>query len=213
VSRTLLLLLEGPFQSWGAGSRNSHRGTERRPTKSGVIGLLAAALGRSREDPLGDLRELQFAVRIDEPGAVTTDYQTTLAPDGESLISHRDYLTGAVFVAALHGPEDTIERVAAALQEPMFALFLGRKACTLSSPPFLRLTDEPLLEAITNEPWHSHARRYGKPPETLEVIADDPDGAERSHDDPVSYSAERRVYLTRRHTTHRVPRPEKVEAS
>ena len=39
----LLLQLAGPLQSWGAASRFARRSTENAPTKSGLVGLLAAA--------------------------------------------------------------------------------------------------------------------------------------------------------------------------
>ena len=42
---TLLLRLAAPLQAWGADSKFETRKTNREPTKSGVIGLLAAALG------------------------------------------------------------------------------------------------------------------------------------------------------------------------
>jgi len=42
---TLLLRLAAPLQAWGADSKFETRKTAREPTKSGVIGLLAAALG------------------------------------------------------------------------------------------------------------------------------------------------------------------------
>ena len=55
---TLLLRLSAPLQSWGAESKFETRRTEKFPTKSGVIGLLASALGYSREDSLTDLNAL-----------------------------------------------------------------------------------------------------------------------------------------------------------
>lgn len=72
----LLLKLAGPLQSWGSGSRFTERGTQHEPTKSGVVGLLAAALGRRRTDPVDDLAALDFAVRIDQPGLLESDFQT-----------------------------------------------------------------------------------------------------------------------------------------
>ena len=65
---TLLLRLAAPLQSWGEDSKFETRRTRREPTKSGVIGLLAAALGRRRDEPLDDLRGLRFAVRVDQEG-------------------------------------------------------------------------------------------------------------------------------------------------
>ena len=45
---TLLLRLAAPLQAWGSDSKFETRKTNREPTKSGVIGLLAAALGLRR---------------------------------------------------------------------------------------------------------------------------------------------------------------------
>ena len=42
---TLLLRLGAPLQSWGSESMYDRRETDMMPTKSGVIGMLAAALG------------------------------------------------------------------------------------------------------------------------------------------------------------------------
>ncbi|MGV9680370.1 type I-E CRISPR-associated protein Cas5/CasD [Nocardia sp. NPDC003482] len=70
----LLIRLAGPLQSWGSVSRFAHRDTELHPTKSGVLGMCAAALGLDRDDPLGDLTELRFGVRADHPGTPVRDY-------------------------------------------------------------------------------------------------------------------------------------------
>ncbi len=63
-SGVLLLRLAGPMQSWGDASRFNRRETRTEPTKSAVIGLLASAQGRTREDPIEDLLQLSFGVRI-----------------------------------------------------------------------------------------------------------------------------------------------------
>lgn len=47
----LAFYLDGPLQAWGASSKFQHRETESFPTKSGVIGLLAAALGIDKHAP------------------------------------------------------------------------------------------------------------------------------------------------------------------
>ncbi|MFE7559961.1 type I-E CRISPR-associated protein Cas5/CasD [Kitasatospora sp. NPDC057500] len=72
----LLIRLAGPLQSWGVRSRFAQRDTHSRPTKSGVIGLCAAALGLEREEPLGELASVLFGVRADRPGTPVRDYQT-----------------------------------------------------------------------------------------------------------------------------------------
>ena len=40
---TLLLRLAAPLQAWGTASKFERRRTQREPSKSGVIGMLAAA--------------------------------------------------------------------------------------------------------------------------------------------------------------------------
>lgn len=64
----LLLRLAGPLQAWGVKSRFTIRATELAPTKSGIIGMLAAAVGRRRTDPIEDFLSLRFGVRKDQPG-------------------------------------------------------------------------------------------------------------------------------------------------
>ena len=88
---TLLLRLAGPLQSWGDSSRFTRRETRAEPTKSGVLGLLAAAQGRRRTDPILDLAALRFGVRIDQPGRLPAAFQPAIRwRDGQSLpLSYR----------------------------------------------------------------------------------------------------------------------------
>src|SRR5579859_2469851 len=73
---TLLLHLSSPLQAWGTQSNFTNRDTGREPSKSGVIGLLCAALGRPRSEPVDDLAGLKMGVRIDQEGIIRTDFQT-----------------------------------------------------------------------------------------------------------------------------------------
>ena len=68
---TLLLRLAAPLQAWGADSKFETRKTNREPTKSGVIGLLAAALGLRRDESegLARLTGLRFGVRVEGKGS------------------------------------------------------------------------------------------------------------------------------------------------
>ncbi|CAM5729897.1 hypothetical protein SANTM175S_01872 [Streptomyces antimycoticus] len=72
----LLLRLAGPLQAWGSRSAFNRRETNAEPTKSGVIGLLAAAAGRAREEPLDELLPLRLGIRVDQPGTLLRDYHT-----------------------------------------------------------------------------------------------------------------------------------------
>lgn len=130
----LLLRLSGPMQSWGDSSRFVRRATRNEPTKSGVIGLMAAALGRSREVGIEDLAALEFGVRDDQPGSLVVDFQTekTLGGSGKSMpLSYRYYLSDAKFLAALAGNDALIESIDEALKHPCWPLFLGRRSCPL----------------------------------------------------------------------------------
>ncbi|MFC0843528.1 type I-E CRISPR-associated protein Cas5/CasD [Streptomyces noboritoensis] len=98
---TLLLRLEAVLQAWGGRSHFNDRDTLARPTKCGVIGLLAAADGHDRNDqpaddghtylPLATLAALRFAVRADRPGTFLHDFQT--AGGGRFPVRPRDLIT------------------------------------------------------------------------------------------------------------------------
>ena len=76
---TLLLRLAAPMQAWGAEAKFDRRTTQREPTKSGVTGLVAAALGRKRDESIDDIAALRFGVRADKPGVLLRDYHTAKA--------------------------------------------------------------------------------------------------------------------------------------
>ena len=63
----LILRLEGALQSWGENSKWDARDTAALPTKSGIVGLLACALGWERGDArIAELYDtIQIAVRAD----------------------------------------------------------------------------------------------------------------------------------------------------
>ena len=112
---TLLLRLAAPLQSWGEDSKFETRRTRREPTKSGVIGLLAAALGRRRDEPLDDLRGLRFAVRVDQEGELLRDFHTA-RNEKTAYVTERYYLADAVFLAGLEsGDEEFLRKLDAAL--------------------------------------------------------------------------------------------------
>ncbi len=73
---TLLLQLKAPLQSWAPEDGYTHRNTGSLPTKSGVIGLVASALGRARGSDISDLAALRFGVQPVHTGPWLTDFQT-----------------------------------------------------------------------------------------------------------------------------------------
>ena len=70
MGKILLLRLEGALQSWGDHAKWDVRDSGDFPSKSGVVGLLACAMGLERGDPkIADLSaHLHMAVRADRPG-------------------------------------------------------------------------------------------------------------------------------------------------
>lgn len=196
----LLLRLAGPLQSWGDHSRFARRETRAEPTKSGVLGMLAAAAGRRRTDPVEDLAQTRFGVRVDQPGETLRDYHTAQNAEGDSMpLSERYYLSDAVFVAAVEGDDALIVGLEAAVRAPSFPLFLGRRACPPAGQVSLGLRAGPLEAALRAEPWHAaafHRRRVGR---TVQLpLIRDADGPHEEgdvvRDVPVSFDPERRQY-------------------
>ncbi|WP_371177250.1 type I-E CRISPR-associated protein Cas5/CasD [Buchananella felis] len=153
---TLLLRLAGPLQSWGVKSRFAVRGTELAPTKSGIIGMLAAALGRRRTDPLEDLLQLRFGVRKDQPGRLLRDFHTAHDRKGGSMpLSERYYLSDAVFLAGIEGELELLRGLHEAVRNPQFPLYLGRRSCPPSRAIPIDVRDGDLYTVLSSEPWQA----------------------------------------------------------
>jgi CRISPR system Cascade subunit CasD len=159
----LLFRLYGPLASWGAIAVGQDRPSDSHPSKSAVIGLLAAALGirREEEERLNTLaNDYHFAVRLDAPGVLMRDYHTAQVPSQSELkncphhtrrdeltipheklntiLSYREYRCDALYTLALwakrSNPAYSLEEMATALESPYFSLYLGRKSCPLALP-------------------------------------------------------------------------------
>jgi CRISPR system Cascade subunit CasD len=207
---TLLLRLVGPMQSWGTTSRFDQRDTGKEPSKSGVIGLIAAAMGIDRENwiDLEPLTRLSMGIRHDRPGVPKRDYQTAGCATTDTIIkadgkpskdgvpSQRDYLADAAFLVGLEcGDRSLLERIHAALQNPVWTLALGRKSYVPSEPIRVEsgLQDAPLYEVLARWPWISSTRKWEKPPEQLLVSFESNDGSGvLKMDQPLSSFSERR---------------------
>ena len=157
---TLLLRLAAPLQSWGADSKFETRKTNREPTKSGVIGLLAAALGLRRDDAAGlaRLNGLHFAVRADREGSLLVDFHTANREEDRKkgkapYVTYRHYLQDAVFLVGLES-EDTalLQELETALKHPVYPLYLGRRSCPPTLPLCLGLRVGKLQDTLRAEP-------------------------------------------------------------
>jgi CRISPR system Cascade subunit CasD len=213
----LLLRLSGPMQSWGVQSRFTVRDTGLEPSKSGVIGLLCAALGRPRQEPLDDLASLIMGVRVDQEGVLARDFHTAgkggmLRASGQVereklVVSTRYYLADARFLVGLEGQDLTLlTQLHAALHDPHWPLYLGRKAFLPGEPVWLAdglREDGALLQALQASPWLGRDPR--KRPEQVRLVLDDPSGSETRPDVPLSF-ADRR-FAPRQVRTMFVPAP------
>lgn len=226
MTSVVLLRLAGPMQSWGGASRHMARFTLAMPTKSGVIGLLAAALGRRRGEDISDLAALRFGVRADQPGQLLVDYHTvsaasrapgdparqrlptasgsTLKPAESTKVTRRYYLADAVFVAGIEATPDLASQLAEALRRPHFALYLGRRSCPPSRPVLLQLLkDTALEEALRTADWQAgpaeqaQALRRTGSHIPVGVTIEDPAGNDTMPDQPESSPAFDRRFTDR----------------
>ena len=197
--RVLALRLAGPLQAWSATSRFNRRETDLWPTKSGVLGLLAAAQGLRRGDSIEQLLGLALGIRADQPGKLLRDYHTISTLTGDPLLSaatnskgtqkatspkkftsvtERFYLQDACFVVAVEGPADFVNHLAHAVSQPAFPLYLGRRSCVLSRPPLIReggqvTWDVGVRELLERIPWQGRLTWPGQSaPSRLPVVCD-----------------------------------------
>lgn len=222
---TLLLQSVAPLQAWGTQSNFTVRDTGREPSKSGIIGLLCAALGRPRTDTdtVNTLANLTMGVRVDREGQILRDFHTAgqgglekgyLAADGKgisksTIISSRYYLADAAFLVGLAGDADLLQTLQYALANPRWMLFLGRKACPPARPIYLPdgLQDKPLLDALTLYPWlvstdEQTYQELKKSIRGLRLVLEDQNGTELKKDRPLSFARGQRQFAFRRfHTT------------
>ena len=244
VTAALGLVLDAPLQSWGADSRFQRRGTGAHPSKSAVLGLLAAALGvdkhaadeAARLQPLRALRLTTCRVPRGEAGAsglvgrlidyhtIGGGYDTATArgylstprkagggPFG-TVVTQREYLTGALFVAILRGERPTLEMVASALHNPVWGGWLGRKCCPPATP--LRA----LLGAAEQDALDQCLTKLEVPTQPLtafdrcrevrreEVAPGERSALDAAADDPVSYG--QREHVSRLFIHRRVGQPD-----
>lgn len=163
--RTILLKFSGPLQSWGTDSHFETRHTDFHPSKSAVLGLIAASLGWRRDDErIADLNRFCFAVRVDQPGSLLKDYHTAHKAEVKNggIVSYRTYVTtryylqDAVFVAAL-GIQDINEadKIVKALRAPYFQTYMGRRALPLPVDFLIDVVEGNPFSVLCSFPWQA----------------------------------------------------------
>jgi CRISPR system Cascade subunit CasD len=191
------------MQSWGTRSRFTNRDTGLEPSRSGVIGLLCAALGRPRDASLDDFRPLAMAVRVDREGRLMRDYHTaqqvrradTSKTPQETVLSERFYLADASFLVGLEGDKAFLDKLDAALRQPVWTLSLGRKSFVPTMPVAIGVKEGTLDVVLKNEPG-----RFLKadPPKALRAVLEVPYGTgEPRQDVPLSFVSQQRHFGVR----------------
>jgi CRISPR system Cascade subunit CasD len=213
MSHTLLMRLVAPMQSWGVQSHFTHRDTGLEPSKSGVIGLLCAALGKPRDEThldnrdkptLKELANLRMGVRVDREGLLKRDYHialnvrkasgTKMTDTKSAEVSERYYLADAAFLVGLEGDDlELLRKLDHALRNPHWFLFLGRKAFVPSEPVWLEDGLKPnaaLLDALKDYPFIGRSLPEDK---RLRLIYEHLDGELVRPDQPISFCERRFV--------------------
>lgn len=174
MAEHLVFRLYGPLVSWGDIAVGGTRPSGDHPTRSAVLGLVAGALGfrRDQEDDHAKLdAALAMAIYAWSTGQLLRDYHTIQTPHlakGEhfqnradelkvgkvgTILSQRDYRCDALYDICLwsvqaDAPTD-LAGIQAALQQPKFLPYLGRKSCVPALPFAPLLVDAPdCLQAI-----------------------------------------------------------------
>lgn len=158
----LVFQLHAPLAAWGGQAVGQERPSDDHPGRSALLGLLAAALGITRDqEPAHErLRDAcGFGVKVFSPGLALRDFHTIQVPSEArkqqhlqtrrdelrepklgTMLSFRSYRQDALCLAAVVSSDTglSMERLADALMAPIFPLYLGRKSC----PPAVPLNPE-----------------------------------------------------------------------
>lgn len=151
------------MQSWGTSSHFETRNTDYYPSKSAVIGVIAASFGYSRDEDekIRKLNALDFAVRVDQVGLLKKDYHiaSKYKNDGSfdrNYVTNRYYLEDAIFVVAISNDDDKwIEDICAAIKNPYFQPFMGRRSCPVQPDFVIDMVETGAIEALQNLEWQA----------------------------------------------------------
>ncbi len=212
MTYTLLMRFVAPMQSWGVQSNFDYRDTGLEPSKSGVVGLLCAALGLDREREI-DPRFLsaRMGVRVDCEGVVAYDYHVAgvggiLKADGKVksdnvVPSWRYYLADAAFLVGLESEDaDWLRGLYYALQHPVWPLFFGRKAFPPAEP--VALSENAVRAQDMQTALQDHPRLRDDPrsldPARIRGFLEDPQGPIVRMDQPLAFGRGKRQFGLRR---------------
>lgn len=180
--KTATIRLTAPLQSYGNQASFNQRTSDNYPSKSAVIGIIAAALGYRRDDArILQLNNLLFAVRIEQSGNMMTEFQTVEYQKSSTKtarkLTYREFIQDAVFMVAIGSDNDhEIEKIVSALKHPKFQLYLGRRSNPPAGPLMIETYDEenPLqvLEKLSWQAESWYQKRLRAPKFLTRIIAD-----------------------------------------
>lgn len=198
MGQFLVFSLAASIASMGELAGHERRGSLLFPTRSGLIGLMGAALGIRRDGDFSILDALKIDVAIFDSGSPIRDFHTVQtvptpaarAPNSRpealiegkgalnTLVTMRDYRGGVFYGVAARG--ERLDEIAQALNKPHFTLYLGRKSCPLSAPTGAKVvtanSSEDAIGHITAPTWRSpsYARTLVEDGGRGEVLSDVP---------------------------------------
>lgn len=207
------LRLEGPLQSWGFDSQYNRRNTGLMPTRSAIAGMCCAAIGFPRGSheeenflkSFGSIRMTTIAIsrnvdnnilpvrRLQDFHTVQNTRRASGEIDKDCVITHRQYLMDAAFGVLLEGNYVLLNKIAEALTDPKWGIYLGRKACIPSAPVLAGLKKnrtEALYLLIGENSLESFTHQV-----EVESFAE---GRDTLPDVPVSFKTARRLFSIRR---------------
>ena len=219
MNKFISLYLDGPMQSWGYMSKFDQRTSLAYPTKSGVCGMLCAAIGiaRSEKDKLADLTQLGMTVFVLTPLNRVVDFHTVgggydkskssydkqsivtnaKGKTGNTVVTRREYLLDAKFAVVLEGDPTLILNLELAMKNPKWGVWLGRKSC-VPTVPISQGCHENIGDALEAAKL-AYRKTYGKDCEVRKNIADVSnfaDGSDSFMDTPLDF--EKREFSLRR---------------
>ena len=206
TKQLLVLRLDGPLQSWGENAKWDFRDSSTMPTKSGIVGLLGCAMGEERGSAvLVELAQaITVAVRADRPGVKFVDFQTVQGDPlmaatgkpkttGNTILSPHAYLQDACFTVFIDTTLEWRKRITAALENPKWCMYLGRKNCVPGRPIQAQIVEYAgLLEAISKHPAAERAE------EVMTYECEIPDSAKASLLRPDDLAGANRQFVLRR---------------
>ncbi len=182
----LMLRLAGPTQAWDSrrrlsdydGRRGSYAGpADLMPTYSGVVGMLAAALGLPRDSDQSRLGGLDIIVRVDQPGRQRGEFRSSRRVDGAGKVVVQGFveqmLDDAAFLVGIGAPEAVLDEIEAALRRPAYPLFLGKRECPITLPLILGRSDLPVVDAVRS--WPSIASEWARDERHVPAVFGSPD--------------------------------------